>query len=289
MAPVAIFAVTGGVPAYLELFTRTGSFVDALQQQCLTPGSIMLSDPALILHEQLTEPQTFESILAVIAAGFHRWGEIARMAGVNESSLGYYLNILQELELIERRDPLLSRPGGRQGLYHVCDHFLRFYYRFIVPHLSAVERGYLDVVASRIDEDLRAFIGRYTFEELCREWVWAAAAAGELDFQPAVVGAYWRRGAGKGVQLDVVAADQRNERLLIGEAKWGRGSIGRRVLVDLVERSQRMPQVAAGWDTQYALFAREGFTQAALATADEIGARLVSLGEIEASLVAAYS
>ena len=33
---VAIFAVTGGVPAYLDLFTRTGSFVDALQQQCLS-------------------------------------------------------------------------------------------------------------------------------------------------------------------------------------------------------------------------------------------------------------
>jgi len=199
---VAIYAVSGGVPAYLELFTRTDTFVTALHDHCLGPGSIMLTDPALILHEQLREPQTFASILSVIASGFHRWGEIARMSGVTENSLGHYLNILQELELIERRDPVLSRPGGRRGLYHVRDHFLRFYYRSIAPHITAIERGYLATAVNRIHEDLRTFIGTYVFEELCREWVWAAAALGEVEFQPEVVGAYWRRHRGKGVQLD---------------------------------------------------------------------------------------
>ncbi|MBN1315170.1 MAG: ATP-binding protein [Anaerolineales bacterium] len=284
---VAIYAVTGGVPAYLELFTRARTFVDALHEQCLGSGSIMLTDPALILHEQLREPQTFESILSVIASGFHRWGEIARMAGIAESSLAHYLKILQELELIERRDPVLARPGGRRGLYHVRDHFLRFYYRFIVPHISAIERGYLTVAVDRIYEHLRAFIGTCVFEELCREWVWAAAAVGELEFNPEIVGAFWRQQRGKGVQLDVVAANRRDKRLLIGEAKWGRDQAGRQVLLDLVERSRRMPQVAEGWPVEYVVFAREGFTKAAQETADQLGARLVSLSDIEACLVAA--
>ena len=284
---VAIYAVTGGVPAYLELFTRERSFLDTLHEHCLGPGSIMLTDPALILHEQLKEPQTFESVLAVIASGFHRWGEIARMAGVAESSLAHYLIVLQELELVERRDPVLSRPGGRRGLYHVRDHFLRFYYRFIVPHISAIERGYLTVTVARIYENLRAFIGTHVFEELCREWVWAAAATGELFFQPEIVGAYRRQRRGKGVQLDIVAANQRDRRLLIGEAKWGKGNVSRRVLTDLVERSQRMPQVAEGWSVEYVVFAREGFKEAAHVAADQLGARLVSLSDIETSLVAA--
>jgi len=58
---------------------------------------------------------------------------------------------------------------GARGLYHVRDHFLRFYYRFIVPHITAIERRYLATAVSRIHEDLRAFIGTYVFEELCRE------------------------------------------------------------------------------------------------------------------------
>jgi hypothetical protein len=86
--------------------------------------------------------------------------------------------------------------------------------------------------------------------------------AGQLDFVPELVGSYWRTYRGKGVQLDVVAATPRQKRLLIGEAKWGRQTLGRSLLPDLIKRSQRMPQVAAGWQTQYALFTREGFTPA---------------------------
>lgn len=288
---VAIYAVSGGIPAYLELFTRSGSFSMALLEQCLGPGSIMLTDTSLILHEQLQEPQTFESILSAIASGFHAWSEIARMAGVPESNLGHYLKILQELELIERRAPIFAAASGRQGQYHIRDHFLRFYYRFIVPHITAIERGYLQATVDQITADLRAFVGAYVFEESCREWVFAASALGNLGFQPDTVSAYWRqeRGAGvqAGVQLDVVAANRRQRRLLIGEAKWGEGQVSRKILTDLINRSQRMLQVAEGWAVDYILFGREGFSEATQALATELGVRLVPLPEIERDLIAA--
>jgi hypothetical protein len=89
------------------------------------------------------------------------------------------------------------------------------------------------------------------------------------------------------VQLDVVAAAPREKRLLIGEAKWGRKSLSRHVLTDLIQRSQRMPQVAEGWHTQYALFAREGFTDALRDYANSIGALLISLDLLESTLLKA--
>ncbi len=284
---VAIYAVTGGVPAYLELFTRSNDFVTALREQCLVPGSIMMSDSSLILHEQLREPQVYESVMWAIASGFRKWSDIARMAGVSETGLGHYLGVLQSLDLIERRDPVLRR-RGRQGLYHVRDDFLRFYYRFIAPNISAIEQGYLDSTARKINQELRAFIGGHTFEQLCREWVWAASATGELAFQPDVVGSYWTRQRGQSVQLDVVAADQKKRHLLIGEAKWGQGPIGRQVLTNLVERSQRMQQVTEGWGVTYILFAREGFSSATQKLADELGAILVPLAEMERTLITAH-
>jgi AAA+ ATPase superfamily predicted ATPase len=284
---VAIFAVSGGVPAYLQLFTRSNDFVSGLHDHCLVPDSIVLSDPALILHEQLREPQTYVSIISAIASGFHGWSEIARMSGVAESSLGHYLSILQELELVDRHDPVLSNPSSRRGLYHVRDHFLRFYYRFIVPHRTSIERGYLNLAVKRINDDLRSFIGLYVFEELCKEWVWAAAAMGELSFQPEAVGAYWGGRKGNRVQLDVVAVNQREKRLLIGETKWGKGTVSRRVLTDLVERSQKMPQVEKGWSVEYVLFAREKFSDAVKTAASEMGARLIRLPELEQMLVLA--
>jgi AAA+ ATPase superfamily predicted ATPase len=281
---VAIYGVTGGVPAYLEIFTRAGAFVTALRDHCLASGSMMLSDPAVILYEQLQEPQTYESVLSAVAAGFHQWSDIAKMAGLNETALGHYLKVLQELELIERREPVLAKPGGKSGRYYVRDHFLRFYYRFIVPQLGPIERGYHDAVAAKIYAELRPFLGQYVFEELCREWVWAAAMAGQLDFVPEQVGAYWRVYRGQGVQLDVVAAAPRDKRLLIGEAKWGRDPLSRHLLPDLIKRSQRMPQVAEGWRTQYALFARAGFTEALQSEAADRGAALISLEQLEETL-----
>lgn len=281
---VAIYAVTGGVPAYLERFTHTTDFVTALHEDCLGPGSIMLTDPALILQEQLHEPQTYESILSVIAAGFHTWREIATMAGVNESSLGHYLKVLQELELIERRDPILTKGDSRRGRYHVADHFLRFYYRFLVPQLSIIERGYVQAAVEKIYAQLRSFIGAYLFEELCREWVWPATVSNQLPFQPETVGSYWRQYRGQGVQLDIVAAAPRQKQLLIGEAKWGVGLVDLPVLTSLRQHSQRMPQVAEGWQTHYALFAREGFTPALQAEAARSGVLLITAAEIERTL-----
>jgi uncharacterized protein len=278
---VAIYGVTGGVPAYLELFTRTNRFVTALRDHCLVPGSLMLSDPPLILYEQLQEPQTYESVLSSIAAGFHQWSDIAKMSGLNETALGHYLKVLQELEFIERREPVLSRPKSKNGRYFVRDHFLRFYYRFVVPQLGPLARGYEEAAAAKIQAELRPFLGEHVFEELCREWVWAAAMDGQLGFAPEAVGSYWRTYRGQAVQLDVVAAAPREQKLLIGEAKWGRDALSRNVLTDLLKRSQRMPQVAEGWQTQYALFARGGFTDSLAQAAQESGSRLISLSQME--------
>ena len=285
---VAIYAATGGVPAYLNLFTRTNSFVSALHNECLIPGSIMLGDPAIMLHEHLKDPQSFESILSSIASGFHKWGEIAAMSGVNETSLGHYLRILEELEFIERRDPVFADANSKKGRYYLRDHFLRFYYRFIVPHLSKIDRGYLDAAVDQIYKDLRSFIGTYVFEELCREWTLAAGSAGELGLEPEVVGSYWQQSRQTGVQLDIVAANKHQKQLLIGEAKWGKETVSRSILTDLIQRSQKMPQVAEGWEVQYALFSRQGFTQATQEAARELGVRLVTLPEIEKTLRKEY-
>ncbi len=284
---VAIYGVTGGVPAYLELFTRTQDFTSGLRDHCLVPGSIMMSDPAVILYEQLQKPQTYESILSAIASGFHQWSDIAKMAGVSETALGHYLKVLRELELIEKREPVLAKPTSKRGRYYVHDHFLRFYYRFIIPQLGTIERGYQEAAATKIQAELRSWLGTHVFEELCREWVWAAAMSGQLDFVPEVVGSYWQRYRGKGVQLDVVAAAPREKRLIIGEAKWGRKPLNRRILTDLIQRSQRMPQVAEGWRTQYALFVREGFTDALQQYASSMDALLISLDDLEKTLIKA--
>ncbi len=280
-ARVAIYAVCGGIPAYLDLFERAGKFDRGLLDYGLAPNSIMLTDAALLLNERLDEPHVYESVIATIASGFHEWSEIGKIARVNDSSLGHYLQTLQSLEMIERMEPVLSERHGRRGRYYVSDPFLRFYYRFIVPNRTAIQRGLLGRTVQTITDDLRGFIGTYVFESLCRDWVLIRAEQNQFDWLPEEYGAYWRHTKKSSVQLDVVAASQRAKRLIIGEAKWTNDPIPRHILTDLIERSQRMPQVAEGWKVDYILFSRAGFTDATKVAAKELNAQLVDLAEIE--------
>ncbi len=280
-ARVAIYAVCGGIPAYLDLFERAGNFDRGLLDYALAPNSIVLTDAALLLSERLDDPHVYESVIATIASGFHEWSEIAKMARVGDSSLGHYLQTLQSLEMVERVEPVLSGRQSRRGRYYVSDPFLRFYYRFVVPNRTAIQRGMLGRTVQTIVEDLRGFIGTYVFEGLCRDWAMIRAEQNQLGWLPEEYGAYWRHTKANSVQLDVVAVSQRAKRLLIGEAKWTTEPVAKHVLTDLVERSQRMPQVAEGWQTQYVLFSRAGFTAATREAAKGLDARLVDLHEIE--------
>ena len=284
-ARVAVFAVCGGIPAYLDVFERAGSFDRGLIDYGLAPSGILLTDAALLINERLDEPHIYESVLATIASGYHEWTQIAAVARVEETKLGHYLQTLQAYELVERRQPVLAAQGNRSGRYFVKDAFLRFYYRFVVPHRTAIQRGLLGRTVQTIVEDLRAFIGTYVFEDLCRDWALIEADRSGLGWLPEEYGSYWRQIKGQKVQLDVVAASRREKRLLVGEAKWGPGLLGRNLLTDLQARSQRMPEVAQGWTVEYVLFSRSGFTDATRQYAESIGARLVTLADIEAAHV----
>lgn len=281
---VAAYAICGGIPAYLDVFVQAGSFEAGLQAG-LASGSLMLTDPALLLHDQLKDPYIYESVLASLGSGVHVWNDIAKMAGISEGSLGFYLKGLEALDLVEKRDPILSAPTSRKSRYFIKDPFLRFYYRFIQRFRTSIERNDLAPVIQAINVELRAFIGTYVFEELCREWIFAPGVQESLGFSAEKIGAYWSQNRGEGVQLDIVAANLHEKKLFIGEAKWGTDVLARNILMDLIKRSQRMPQMVQGWNVQYGLFAREDFTEATKQAARELGVRLINLEQLEADLI----
>jgi len=204
---VAVYAITGGVPAYIEQFDDSLNIVQNLQQRIVSPTNVMLNDAPFLLHEQLDEPRNYMSIMETIGAGFHNLTDIAKMAGVPRSNLSKYLSLLAELGYIERQVPAtVRRPAqSRQGRYVIIDPYLRFYFRFLAPNLSSIERGRSRQTISLLSDHLPDFIGTHTFEELCREWVSVRAEMNELPFLPERVGSFWSKQA----QVDVLAINRR--------------------------------------------------------------------------------
>jgi AAA+ ATPase superfamily predicted ATPase len=287
---VAVWAVLGGVPAYLERFDDSQTIAANVQRHVFRSTGLFRTDPHFLLHEVLREPQNYLSILLAIAAGSHRVTDIVSAAGMQSvKHADPYLARLRELGFIRRDLPVTvpekKRATSRRGRYVLADNYLRFYFRFIWPHQGLLEQGLDTRLWNLINEQLRAFVGETAFEDICREWVLSQARAGRLPLSPDRVGAHW----GSDVQVDVTAVAWQGKRILLGECKWGVGRVGRAVVRDLIEQKtpkvlQALPDSGAGWTIHHIFFSRAGFTEAAQAEAHSHGARMVDLATLDRDL-----
>jgi AAA+ ATPase superfamily predicted ATPase len=287
---VAVYAVAGGVPAYLERFDDSESIGANIQRLFVRRTGMFRSEPFILVGDVIRrETQTYEGVLKAIAAGRRTPQEIGSMLDLTSSYLSPYLKQLESLHLVERRLPATIPPErqrtSRSSRYHLADPYLRFYFRFIQPNLGLVEQELMGVLWQRIAEQFRAFVGLTAFEDLCREWTLVRAREGRLPFPPEVVGSHWSsdRSGRRGLQVDVVALNWREKAVLLGECKWGVNSVGRSVIRELAEKSVRVVP-GEDWRVHYVFFARAGFTDAARAEAEPLEASLVDLETLDADL-----
>lgn len=284
---VAMYAVAGGVPAYLNWLDPALSLTANIRQIIFSDGSMFLAEPTFLLYDEVREPQSYLATLKAIGLGHHTLSEISNYALIATSHLSAYLQRLQDLKLVERRLPAITQPArrrnSRQGRYHLADPYFRFYFRFIAPFHEYLPFDN-EQVLERIRQDLRGFVGATAFEELARQWVVERAAVGELPLRPAIVDAHWSRK----VQIDVAAVDWENRQILLGECKWGEGRVDRAVVRDLIERKGELVRKdlpdGEAWQFHYVVFSRMGLTPAATAELEKTGGMSVDSKRLDAEL-----
>ena len=283
---LAVYAILGGVPAYLERWNDERTIGQNIERLFLQRTGWFRNEPQVLISD-LTQRESisYEAIIKAIVGGNHTRGDIATHAAIPSTNLSHYLPRLIELHLIERRlpatTPLSKLKTAKTARYYLSDHFLRFYYRFVDPNLHLIERGLANRLWQMMSEQLRAFVA-YAFEDICREWIISQAQdQGELPLVPDNVGSHWS----KHVQVDVVAINWRDRQLLLGECKWGDHSVGKNVLSELID--EKSPKVlkdmnvnAEEWDVHYMLFARHSFTTTVQTLAAETQTRLITLADM---------
>lgn len=281
---VAVYAVAGGIPAYLERFDPSQSFSMNIRALFMRRTGIFRSEPFYLIGDVIRrETQTYEAIIKSIASGDKTPQEIGRRLDLSSSYLSPYLKQLEELHLIQRYIPATIPPKRRKrtkiSRYHLVDPYLRFYFRFIAPNTELVEQELSTVLWNRISDQFRAFVGMTAFEDLCRQWLLAKARAEKLPLRPELVGSHWSGEA----QVDVVAINWHENAILLGECKWGRNPMGRTVIRDLIEKTPKVIP-GEGWIVHYVYFARAGFTAAAQKEAGKVDAILVDLETLDEDL-----
>ena len=230
------YFVCGGVPMYLKAFVGHRSVESNIEDNLLTEFSPMFREPEFLLREELREVESYHAILHAIAAGHTAMGAIAQASGLPVRSLPYYLDRLVALGYVGRRHALTGgRSNTRQVRFLLDDPLLRFWFRFVFPHRSFIQklgpaRSYAELIRPQLD----AYFGS-CFERLCREALPNLHAREGIGLG-AQIGQYWD----KRVQIDVVGV-RSDDWIELGECKWGAVTSVPRVLAELEAKALAFP------------------------------------------------
>lgn len=206
---LCLYAITGGVAKYIELLIDAKCYTkEKMLNYICRQDSYFLTEGKDLLNQEFSgEFSTYFSIMQVIAAGKTKRSEIDSTL---HKDMGTYLqNLENKYELICRLKPLLAKQNGKVTAYEIHDNFLRFWFRFIYPYQSLIERNLFSLLRSNISNNYEGFTGR-TLERYFQDKVMETE-------QFTQVGNWWDR---KGQnEIDLIAINEFTHTGIIAKIK----------------------------------------------------------------------
>jgi len=161
----------------------------------------------LLIEEFGKEYTTYFSILSLIASSKTSRSE---MESILERNIGGYLEKLEvEYSIIKKVKPIFAKEGSRTVKYEIIDNFFNFWFRFIYKYRSAIELENYEYVKNIVRRDYETYSGLFLeryFQEKLR-----------LSYKYSAIRNYWERGNQN--EIDIVAINEDEKRMLIGEVK----------------------------------------------------------------------
>lgn len=212
------YAVLGGTPQY-QVWAGAADLEELIAARMLSKGESLYEEPLHLLREEqdIRDPATYFAVVRAIAAGQTRVSQISNATQIPTPNLTKMLSRLEALGYLEARAPL--GPGGpeaRRTSYRLADPFFRFWFRFVFPNRSLLERGRVKDVMKVVKRDLDTYMGA-AFEDCCREWV--GRYADEAMPASQQLGCWWSRDGQ--TEVDVVGTS-RGRYDLLASCKWDR-------------------------------------------------------------------
>lgn len=260
---IPFYAVTGGVPKYVESFENVDNIYEAIRRNVLNKQSYLYEEPFFLLQNEVSEIGSYFSVIKAIAMGNHKLADISAYINIKQTSLTKYLKILTDLDLIEREVPVTEKnpEKSKMGLYRITDNFISFWFKFIYPYRSYLERGEEEYVIEQIRKMFIPNFVSYVYEDVCREKMWQFASENKWDFRFDRLGRYWGPICG---EVDLLAIDTVGRNMIIGECKYSDSPKGLEVFNSIIEKGNKMKTEAKCDTVKYIIFSKSGFTKGLL-------------------------
>jgi AAA+ ATPase superfamily predicted ATPase len=251
------YAVTGGVPKYIEFF-KSGNLNREIQKNILTTSGFLYNEPAFLLRMEVSEIGSYYSLIKVIAAGNRKLSQIASALELKQSDISKYLNTLIGLGILEREVPVTEEnpKKSKRGLYHIKDNFLQFWFRFVFPRMGYIEMGRAGEVMEQIKQNFIDGHVSYVWEDICREKMWRLDLKKRWGFSITRCGRWWS----KEIEIDIVAYDSSGLDMVFGECKFSSKKTGTSVLWNLEQKADAVPWKKENRRNHFVIFSPGGFT-----------------------------
>ena len=268
------YAVTGGVPKYLEFFEDERGLEEQLKDAVLSKSGFLYEEPNFLLKSESVTAVNYFSIIKAIADGNHKLGKIAGVLGQETSALTPYLSTLADLGFIENNTPVTEKntEKSRKGLYFISDNFIRFWFRYVYPYKGELELDNMQIVLDEIRKDFVEKFVAFAYEDICKNIFAELCKNGEISFVPSRIGSYWKNDYDGDTEIDVMAVDHQNKRIFAGECKYHAKPVDAPVYFSLKEKVSNAAEIGKafpGYEVIYGIFSKSGFTQRLLDTARE--------------------
>lgn len=246
------WAIYGGTPYYLQTLDADNSLSENVTQSILSEQGLLHSEPEFLLRTELTQPNTYFSILRAIAHGRRTPNEIAGMAGVESASLSSYLQKLRRLRLVERHIPVTASPtSSKRGRYRMAAPLFRFWFRFVYGKQDQLRLLGADAFEEIVAPELADYVSPL-FEQVCQDVLVRLSDRRILD-----IGQWWY----KEHELDILGLTESG--LIAGECKFTSNPVSEGVLTTLERTTEhvRWTDMPTDGETQYVIFSRSGYTE----------------------------
>ncbi len=249
------YAVTGGVPKYIESFTGCEDIFTGIEKNILNRTGYLYEEPYFLLQQEVAEVGSYFSILRAIAFGRTKLAEIACFMETKATDLTRNLKTLIELDLVQREVPVTEEnpEKSKKGLYRITDYYIRFWFTMIYPNRGDIEQGIVTYVMDKIRKRFVTGHAAYIYGDVCRAEL---SEKTELPCHFSKIGRYWD----KNTEIDVVALAEEERTILFGECKYLSEAVDADVLYQLQEKAKRVAWHRDDRRELYCLFSIGGFS-----------------------------
>ena len=258
------YAITGGVPKYMEFFQTEEPLLEQIRRVVLSKNGFLYEEPDFLLNEEVQTPINYFSLLKVISDGNHKLSKIGMAMEQDTSAITPYLKTLIDLGFVTKSVPITEKKpeNSRKSLYYVSDNFIRFWFRYVYPFKGELELDNQQIVLDEMSKDFKQKFVAFAYESICRNIFTELCRKKEIDFTPSRIGSYWRNDSESDTEIDVAVVDNQHKKLFLGECKYHAKPVDVAVYSALQEKGRSKELAAAfnGYKVVYGLFSKSGFT-----------------------------